>query len=369
MNDHLQWLMGQRIRLARESSGLTQEALSASIGFKDRQTLSSIEAGKRSVAAEELVRFAEVLHRPLDFFSDSFSLAGEALFSWRAREAGAETLNAFEEKAGRWIATYRRLSELRGDRVNPLSQILRIEQRNTFESAADAGEALSSAWHLGNRPADHLREQAERHLGLLTLYVDAPVEISGAAVRLPDFHTILINRKDTTGRRHFDFAHELFHLLTWDTLPPRRVDPETASGYIDKRTENLANNFAGGLLMPRAALEARWKAHGDLEINDRLMAVADDMGVKAQAVRYRVTNLGWLSTQEREAISEDRLAGTGKKEGAPPPPFSKTFVERMHWGIDTGRLSARKAAQLLDTTLNGLQALFCAYGLEAPFEL
>ena len=369
MNDRLQWVVGQRIRLARESSGLTQEALSASIGFKDRQTLSTIEAGKRSVAVEELVRFAEVLHRPVEFFTDSFSLAGEALFSWRAREAGAEMLNAFEEKAGRWIATYRRLSELRGDCVNPLSQTLRIEQRNTFESAADAGEALSAAWHLGDRPAAQLREQAERQLGLLTHYVDAPAEISGAAVRLPDFHAILINRKDTTGRRHFDFAHELFHLLTWDTLPPRRVDVETASGYIDKRTENLANNFAGGLLMPRAALETRWKAHGDLEINDRLMAVAHDMGVTAQAVRYRVTNLGWLNSQEKEAITDSRLVSSGKRGSPPPPPFSKALVERLHWGIDEGRLSARKAAQLLDISLPELERLFRAYDMEVPFEL
>lgn len=369
MNDRLQWVMGQRIRLARESSGLTQEALSASIGFKDRQTLSTIEAGKRSVAADELVRFAEVLRRPLEFFTDSFSLAGEAQFSWRIKEAKEGMLAEFEAKAGRWIAAYRRLSELRGVRANPLRQRLPIEKRSSFEKAADAGEALSSTWHLGERPADHLREQAERHLGLLTLYVDAPAEISGAAVRLPDFHTILINRKDAAGRRHFDFAHELFHLLTWDTLPPRTEDPESASGYNDKRTEYLANNFAGGLLMPRHSLEASWKAHGDLEINDRLAAVAHDMGVTAPAVRDRVTNLGWLSTQEKESINDARLTHSVKREGQPPPLFSKAFAERLHWGIDEGRLSARKAAQLLDISLSELEHLFHTYGMGVPFEL
>jgi Zn-dependent peptidase ImmA (M78 family)/DNA-binding XRE family transcriptional regulator len=369
MNDRLQWVVGQRIRLARETSGLTQEALSASVGFKDRQTLSTIEAGKRSVAAEELVCFSEVLRRPLEFFTDSFSLAGEAQFSWRIQEVKAEALTEFEEKAGRWIATYRRLSELRGVRTNPLRQRLPIEKHNSFEEAADAGEALASAWHLGDHPADHLREQAERHLGLLTLYVDAPDEISGAAVRLPDFHTILINRKDTTGRRHFDFAHELFHLLTWDTLPPRTEDPDTASGYTDKRTENLANNFAGGLLMPHHSLEACWKAHSDLDINDRLVAVAHEMGVTAQAVRYRVTNLGWIIAQEKESINDVRLTRSVKREGPPPLPFSKAFVERLHWGIDEGRLSARKAAQLLDFSLPELEHLFRAYDMEVPFEL
>jgi len=40
--------------------------------------------------------------------ADSFRLVGEAAFSWRAdKRATTEQLGKFEERAGRWIATYR----------------------------------------------------------------------------------------------------------------------------------------------------------------------------------------------------------------------------------------------------------------------
>ncbi len=54
-------LVGERIRLAREGAGLSQEKLTQALGFNDRQTLSTIELGQRRVSAEELVCFAKAL--------------------------------------------------------------------------------------------------------------------------------------------------------------------------------------------------------------------------------------------------------------------------------------------------------------------
>ena len=122
MSEQVQRIIGKRIRMAREVLGLTQEHLSAKVGFKDRQILSNIESGRRTVSVDELVEFAEVLKRPLDFFTDTFNLAGEARFTWRAKEAETGLLDEFEEKAGRWIAVYRRVSEQMGEKFSPLSQ-------------------------------------------------------------------------------------------------------------------------------------------------------------------------------------------------------------------------------------------------------
>ena len=56
--DNLTQLIGERIGLARDSSGYSQEALAKVLGFKDRQTVSSIELGQRKVSPEELVQVA-----------------------------------------------------------------------------------------------------------------------------------------------------------------------------------------------------------------------------------------------------------------------------------------------------------------------
>ena len=85
------------------------------------------------------------------------------------------------------------------------------------------------------------------------LNIDAFAGVSGAACRLPALDTVLINRREPAGRRHFDLAHELFHILTWDTMPPEHV--EDAAEQSRNRVEQLANSFASALLMPAAVLD------------------------------------------------------------------------------------------------------------------
>jgi len=52
---------GQYIRSLREVKGLTQRALSQSVGFKSLAHLSDIESGKRNPAKETLPKFAKAL--------------------------------------------------------------------------------------------------------------------------------------------------------------------------------------------------------------------------------------------------------------------------------------------------------------------
>ena len=65
---------------------------------------------------------------------------------------------------------------------------------------------------------------------------------------------VLIARRKVAGRRHFDLAHELFHILTWDTMPP--AHSEAAREYGGTRGEQLANSFVAAALMeaPRLLL-------------------------------------------------------------------------------------------------------------------
>ena len=100
MNDtsqeRFQRMVGRRIQIARDELGLSQEELSKQLGFPVRQTLSNIEAGKRKVTAEELMKFMQTLKKNLDFFTDSFLMIGEATVSWRAKDV-PKTLDDFEK--------------------------------------------------------------------------------------------------------------------------------------------------------------------------------------------------------------------------------------------------------------------------------
>ncbi len=368
MND----LISRRLKHAREKRGLTQAQLSEKIGFKDRQTLAAIEAGQRKILAEELVHAAKALGVDLDYFMDSFRLDGEGRFSWRsAKDATPNLLEEFEERAGRWIATYRKLGERKGATAGPLQYRLPLTERSTFEEARAAAEALGRKWDLGEIPAPHLEKRVREKLGALVLYVDAPAGISGAACQLPGLNAILINRQEPEGRRHYDLAHETFHLLTWEQMPPEYRETEIPRGGKGRRVEQLADNFASALLMPERTLTPRWQARGKRDIHTWLNTTASELLVTAAALKWRLVQLGWLNKTDLAEIKDTKLTANGrpKKDQPVPQPFGSEFVQRLHTGLSEGDLSVRRAASLLEMTIEDLADLFKAYGLPVPFDL
>ena len=360
-------MVGDRIKAARESIGLNQKELSEKLGFKDRQTLSAIENGARKVSSAELLALMKILLKDLEYFTDPFRLVGEGSFSWRA-QAEPEVLNAFEEKAGGWIAMYRALRAELGESFNPLVAQLGLSERSSYEDAWDAADRLRQNWNLGETPTATLPGIAEERLDILVLYVDVRggVSISGAACHLPEFNTILINRREPDGRRAFDFAHELFHILTWQNMQPEWVDTDSPSKTKAKRVEQLANNFAAALLMPRRVVEDRWKGRGVSEdIHDWINRAADEFGVTARALYFWLRNLELLSTRDRLSIVENQLTWNGRtpEENKLPNLYSRKFMEAIKKALAKGNISEKRAASILDMSLDGLRNVLGVYHL------
>lgn len=356
----------RRIRIARERAGLTQAQLSERLGFNDRQTLSAIEAGQRKITAEELLQFMQVLGVDLDFLTDPFLLIGEPRFSWRAKDAPA-TLDAFEEKVRPLVGLYRRLGTDLGATSPTLIPQLPLDTNSRYEDAAIAAEKLAAEWKLGDVPATRLLPAAEEKLNLLVLMIDAPAEVSGAALALNDLPVILVNRKEPEGRRNYDFAHELFHILTWRAMPPPERDVINPSGYKAKRVEQLAESFGAALLMPEQTMQ-RLAAErpADSELHDWVRTTSTALSVSGQAFYYRLKNLGLLKDGDGW-MEPDRLVRAD--EGAKPKLYSRRFLERLHAGIAGGHVSVRRTVRLMDFTVEDLADLFRDYGLEPPFGL
>ncbi|OHB76505.1 MAG: hypothetical protein A2Z34_01120 [Planctomycetes bacterium RBG_16_59_8] len=363
-------MVGERVQIARKEAKLTQEALSDKLGFKDRQILSNIESGKRKVSTDEMLALMKHLGKTLEYFTDPLILVAEGAFCWRAN-AGPDVLDAFEEKAKGWIALYRTLGYDLNEPVNPLFPQLAITTRNSFEDAQSAAEQLIGQWDLGEIPSGKIAESVEDRLGVLVLFVEAPRTISGAASHLRDLNAILINRHDHDGRRIYDFAHELFHLLTWQTMPPERIDGETAKKPSGRRIEQLANAFAAALLMPGKVVESGWKRDSEKvkDVHDRINRLADRFGVTALALKLRLENMGLLSDRDKLTMVDSRLTWNGR---APtdrnlPPLFSRSFVARLQKALKRGYLSVRRSARILDCTVEDVADLIADYGFESPY--
>ena len=361
-------LIGRRLKALREERQLSQDDLARLFGFKDRQTVSAIETGARRVTAEELVLAVEKLDTPLDYFTDPFRLAGEGRFSWRQTGVGVERLGRYEHDAGRWIAAFRALAPQVGRETPLMRRALGLARHSRFEDAMRAGERFVAEFGLGEAPAGGLVDVMEQELGILVLMVDAPDGISGAACRLPELDAVLIARREVEGRRHFDLAHELFHILTWDAMPPEHSEEARETG--GNRVEQLANNFAASVLMPASTLEPSggWSGLAGENLIARLNGVADELRVTSSALRWRLVALGELKPAVARSLPEVALRNNGHEAvaGAPPALFSRPFVEVLGLAIEGGHVSVRRVAGLLDLTAEDLTDLFATHGVAPP---
>jgi Zn-dependent peptidase ImmA (M78 family)/DNA-binding XRE family transcriptional regulator len=364
----------KRLKVARENAGLTQRQLSDALGFKDRQTVAAIEAGIRKISADELLRAMTILGKDTDYFTDPFRLVGEGSFSWRVNEDAQDQLGDFEIRAGTWLALYRTIAKDAAPRVKgawprttPLS--LNLTTRSSYEDAHDAARWLANEWRLGAVPADRLERVIRKRMRALVLYVDAPYGISGAAFRLPGISAILINRHEPLGRRNFDLAHELFHLLTWETIRPAHA--EISMLGAKDRPEQLANCFASALLMPERVIRSWRDSFPSFPPKDRerwsrwLNARAFDLRVSTPALQWRLVQLGLLPKRE----VDNSLDWAADRQTETPRRFSEDFVRTLRRGLDAGTVSVRQAAALLGLTKDELVDLFRAYDADVPFGL
>ncbi len=370
--------LGHRVKHAREALNLSQERLKELLGFKDRQTVSDIENGKRAVKADELVLLTEALNKDVQFFLDPFSVVAEAKYCWRASpDLPGDELNRFEEVAGGWVGLLRWLRAEHKVAARPLKPVLRLSADSSFEGAQAHAEQFVKSYALGLVPAEKLVEFIEQELDIPVLFVDIDVRpdtgaISGAACAVGklgepgELGVILINRREPIARRYFDLAHELFHCLTWEAMAPEHRESNAVEHRKGaRRIEQLADNFAAALLMPEASLNALIDPTKGTDVR-HLVEVASKLCVSAEALSWRLFQLKRINAETQSALAKAR----GSKDSVPAPkPFSKAFVGMLHTALDKGWLSARKAAKSMGMPLGELTDLFVAHGMPPPFDL
>jgi len=364
-------MVGRRIQFARKEANLTQEALSSTLGFAVRQILSQIEDGSRKVSTDELLKLMETLKKPLEFFTDPFLILDEAQISWRANVT-PDGLNNFRDKILPVVGLYRHLDSQMSEKQRTLIPQLPLTESSSFEDAEEEAERLGAEWKLGPIPSKCLEQVAIEQLKLLVLMVDAPKGISGAAIHLPKLDTIVINRNEPAGRRAYDLGHELFHVLTWNSMPPRALDtdpslkdPTKPLTGKQKRVELLADSFTSALLMPRATIQSLFTEEAKANVSSWIKEKSAFLGVSAVALYWRLVALGHIPKTSNFNLARLSYADHTAK----PKPYSHQFIAILHRGLDNGFISVGKAATLLHSDLNGLTQLFTDYGMKTPFDL
>jgi Zn-dependent peptidase ImmA (M78 family)/DNA-binding XRE family transcriptional regulator len=335
--------LGQRIRSARESCGLTQEQVGNAVELS-RIAISQIEAGNRSVSSIELDRIACVVGRDIKaFFAEVFveQDALGALFRTESQLAEqADLLHALQGSLalGREMTNLERLLGI--DRAQLLVAAYELPAARSRWDAIQQGQRIAADERqrlgLGLSPIGDLVELFE-YQGIRTGVVTLPDNISG--LTLTDEKVgifVVINREHPPLRRRFSLAHEYAHVLMDRDRSGTISRSENRADLLEVR----ANAFAAEFLMPAEGVLQFVHALGkggasraqmvvydetdvvqaeqraapgsqDIQIHDMAL-MAHHFGVSRIAALYRLKNLRMVDEREFQHLKSQEDSGTGK---------------------------------------------------------
>lgn len=359
-------VLGRRITQFRKNLNLTQAELAKKLGVSSAQIISQIEKGEREVKAWELVRLSQILFISLTELLTPAEGETHPAVLWRVLPSKARTIK--EAKFFKRCKEYALLEDLSGTTRRAELPYKKVEPASLdFNTGEVLADEIRREFGLGDRPAASLEKTLEEQYGVKIWYEE--LDEGSAATTIGNFGpAILMNRKESPWRRNYNFAHELFHLITWHSIPARRLQNDTA---LWERIEKTANFFASCLLLPGDAVRMEVEARVvDGEIADvDLIEIARRFDVSTEALLWRLLNLRLFEKETVYNILDNEDFRKRDRATMPirwwdPPALPERFVRLAFVAYQKGRLSRARLAGLLESTLPDVSATLRRYGLD-----
>ena len=345
--------LAERLRKAREAVGLSIGEAATRLGFPSYQTLSNIEKGDREVKASELALFAKTYFCNLNSLLMGDGVPQPAVyFLWR--RAPSERKAEVEASIKHKFEEYHLLEKLLGlseEGTGALIAISSADIRNYYQVDALAAK-ISNLFNLGSRPALSLQKVMEQMLRTKILFVELSEFGSAASTVHPEFGAaIVVNREEAPWRINFTLAHELFHIITWNTFNPSELEQNEA---LFKDIEKKAERFASTLLLPESAvreeLNSRMKDH-KLSFSD-IVDVAREFGVSTQALLYRMANMRLIEWEKANDLAKNdelmMIDRRVRRDTNYEAPTSQRFILLAVKCLRKGLISRGKFSELLN---------------------
>lgn len=341
-------MLGERLKRAREASGLSLRDLAARIGVS-HTLLSQFEKGQKTPDSGQLIRLARALGVRSEYFLRPAAYSLEGL--------------EFRKRSNLRVRDEKRI------RAEVLDQVeRRLELEGLFPALARGFEAPSSlpkqvaregdieelaillrqAWGLGLGPiADMVDTLEGQGFRVVMVDVDPSARFDGLTAEVGGHPVVVVGREWPGDRQRFTLAHELGHRILAGRLDGEQLEEEKA-----------CNHFAGAFLAPRdSVLEALGPKRTWLEPQE-LALLKEEYGLSMLGWVIRARQLGILqpSNYERMARYFSKHGWRTEEPCTYPAEKAHLFPQMVYRALGEDRISESKAAELLAVPLAELRA-------------
>lgn len=329
--------VGNRLRAARERSGLSQQEVADHLGLQ-RTAVTLIESGQRHVSTTELAQLATLYRRSIselleqgDRFEEDYAVV---LYRRAPELANEPKVKVDVENCLNLCRLGTELESIldRAPRQGPpkfdLATPKNVAEAVTqgFEVAAEERRRLS----LGFAPIRNMVERVNEQ-GVWAVTTTLSSNMAGLFMQHPAIGLVIIaNKWHALPRRRFSFAHEYGHVLMDRDRDVQVSSTANSEDLVEKR----ANAFAGAFLLPVSGVEyfltnlnkgrgTRQQqlvydvaSNGNFDVESRevpksqtityqdVALLANSYGVSYEAAVYRLNSLRYLDRTETQILRD-----------------------------------------------------------------
>lgn len=344
-------MIGNRLKLARSTAGLSLRGLSDRIG--NRVTAQSIGKYERDEAMPRsgvLIALADALGVSVKYLMGEPGMVLQSVDFRTKRVASKREEDRISAMVLYMLERYLTIEDTLGlpsvrwdkPRSAPYPVV------NDLSEADRAASALRYDWNLGLDPIPNMVELMEDRgvkvlFGPLSNIDGVTAQVSGAGVA--DAHVIVVNEDHDGERQRFTIAHEIGHMVL------------DISAGIDE--EKAAHRFAGAFLMPEEVIWAEIGKRRSAISLAELFELKRIFRASAQAITYRCKDLGIISP-----ALMGRMFDVFRELGWRSPPYEEPLAmpgersgrfERLCFrALSEGAISESRASELLDMSVYDL---------------
>lgn len=326
--------IGERLRSAREASGVTQ-AEAAQEACIARTTLVAIEKGQRRVRIDELQTLAKLYKTSANAILRTESIHVDLVPRFR-RLVDSEP-NALEEAVSLLAGLARAEVELENllgiRRLTNFPPERPILPGDVLQQAERDATELRERLGLGLSPVRDIVTLLELELGVRVFVRQLRGQVSGIFAYDDSLGAcILLNANHRIERRRFTAGHELGHLVATRREPEILVEEPT----VNSREERYADAFSRSFLTPGRAVAQKFHevTAGAGQLTRRHVVILGHFfGVSREAIVRRLEELGiaksgtwdWFARNggitdehERQVLGDLRLPDLDRSEALRP---------------------------------------------------
>jgi Zn-dependent peptidase ImmA (M78 family)/DNA-binding XRE family transcriptional regulator len=286
-------VLGERLKIARETASITQDAAAKAAGIA-RTTLVSIEKGQRPARLDEIQALSRFYGVSANSLLRQEAVHVDLVPRFRSLP---DTGGVGIEQAARVLSDLVRV-EVELENILGIHKAYNYPAEKTIlpgdvrKQAEQDAQSLRNWLGIGEGPIQNLFALLELQLGVRVYARKLDAKVSGLfAYDEAVGACILINAGHRQDRRILTGAHELGHFIATRRRPEIYQDER----HENSREERYANAFASAFLMPARAVMEKFKelTIGSSHLTRRhIILLAHFFSVSRQATVLRLEELG-----------------------------------------------------------------------------